>query len=147
VTDLVPAHLADMVDRPFPGGHYTIEPYRAWLMADTVADTLQPSVVHPVHAWLGATEGMGITWDELFAWFDASADDGPMIGEHVTQLHQPLKVDETYQVSGHVVSVQRKRGKTLGVFDIVTYQLDLHDEANDPVATCRNSIVFPRKSA
>src|SRR5690625_7521561 len=77
-----------MVDRPFPGGHYTIEPYRAWLMADTVADTLQPSVVHPVHAWLGATEGMGITWDELFAWFDASADDGPMIGEHVTQLHQ-----------------------------------------------------------
>lgn len=144
MTELLPAHLAKMVGRPFPGGQYTIEPYRAWLMADTVGDTPHPTVVHPVHAWLGATKGMGLTWDELFAWFEASADDGPMIGEHETQLHQPLKVNVTYLVSGHVASVERKRGKTLGVFDLVEYQLDLHDESGRRVATCRNSIVFPR---
>lgn len=146
MTATLPAHLAMMVGRPFPGGHYVIEPYRAWLMADTVCDTPDPSVVHPVHAWLGATEGMGVTWDELFSWFDATAADGPMIGEHETQIHQPLRVEQRYRVSGHVISVDRKVGRSTGVFDLVRYELQLHNESDELVATCRNSIVFPRST-
>lgn len=143
MSEHLPVNLSEMVGRLFPGGHYTIEPYRAWLMADTMVDVPHPSVVHPVHAWLGATEGMGMTWDDLFAWFDATADDGPMIGEHETQMHQQLQVNVRYEVSGHVVSVQRKRGRS-GVFDLVKYQLELHEAAGTPVATCRNTLVFPR---
>lgn len=144
MTNRLPEHLSKMVGRVFPGGEYVIEPYRAWLMTDAVEDDPDPSVVHPVHAWLGATEGMGISWDELFIWFDATAADGPMIGDHESQIHQPLRVNQRYRVSGNIVSVDRKRGKSVGTFDLVRYSLELHDEADDPVATCRNSVIFPR---
>lgn len=143
----LPEHLGQMVGRPFPGGQYTIEPYRAWLLADTVGDTPERSVVHPLHAWLGATEGMGLTWDELFDLFDATANDGPMIGDHETKLYRPLRIDHCYNVSGHIISVERKHGRSMGVFDLVRYELQLHEEAGDQVATCWNSIVFPRSNA
>lgn len=147
MTAPLPDHLGQMVDRPFPGGQYTVEAYRAWLLADTVNDAPEHTVVHPLHAWLGATEGMGMSWDELFDLFDATADDGPMIGDHETELHRPLRVDHCYSVSGHIASVERKQGKSMGVFDLVRYELQLHGEAGDHVATCRNSIVFPRSNA
>lgn len=145
-TDL-PDHLRDRIGTAFPGGTYLIEPYRAWLMADTVCDEPDALVVHPVHAWLGATEAMGLTWDELFFWFDATAADGPMIGEHETQIYRPLRLGYHYTVTGHIVSVERKQGKAIGLFDLMRYQLNLHDEAGQPVARCTNSIVFPRSAA
>ncbi len=52
----------------------------------------------------------------------------------------------TYAVSGRVVSVVRKVGRRAGAFDIVGYELDLHQEGTH-VANCYNSIVFPRRAA
>lgn len=141
----LPEKIAAQRGRRFPGGYYTVEPYRDWLLADATLDEPDDVVAHPVHAWLAATSGMGMTWDELFAWFDATADDGPMFGEHETTLHRPLLVGRRYRVTGEVTSVDRKRGRTAGVFDLVGYRLDLHDEGDGTlVATCWNSIVFPR---
>ncbi len=151
--------LAGQVGRAFPGGTYAIEPWRAWLLADTVLAE-PPSlrapdrqVAHPLFAWMAATGAMGITWDELFAWFGATAADGPVFGEHETTLHHPLLVGATYRVSGGIVSAERKVGRRTGVFDVVGYSMDLHDPGlppDDPaahVARCWNSIVFPRRDA
>ena len=152
------ADLQSVVGRRFPGGSYTVEPWRAWLLADCVlADP--PSlrdgdqVAHPLFAWMAATGAMGITWDDLFAWFGASAADGPVFGEHETTLHRPLRVGAGYRVSGGIESAERKVGRRTGVFDVVGYAMDLHDAAlplDDPaahVARCWNSIVFPRRDA
>ena len=153
------ADLDGQVGRAFPGGTYTVSPWRAWLLADTVlADP--PSlraggeqVAHPLFAWMAATGAMGITWDELFSWFGATAADGPVFGEHETTLHRPLRVGASYRVSGGIVSAQRKVGRRTGAFDIVGYSMDLHEVTDDGtgpgvhVATCWNSIVFPRRDA
>jgi hypothetical protein len=146
--------LRAAVGRTFPGGEYTVHPWRAWLLADTVLaqpaslTTDKPQVAHPLFAWMAATGAMGISWDELFSWFGAAASDGPVFGEHETTLHRPLHVGGTYRVSGGIVSAERKVGRRTGVFDIVGYSMDLHD-GNDGghVATCWNSIVFPRRDA
>lgn len=143
--------LAAQVGRAFPGGSYTIEPWRAWLVADAVL-AQPPSlkdadgrVAHPLFAWLAATGAMGVTWDELFSWFGATAADGPVFGEHETTLHRPLRIGATYRVSGRIVSAERKVGRHTGPFDVVGYELDLHDDGH--VATCWNSIVFPRRGS
>jgi hypothetical protein len=148
------AELAPLVGRGFPGGSYTVHPWRAWLLADAVLAE-PPSlldggeqVAHPLFAWMAATGAMGISWDELFAWFGATAADGPVFGEHETTLHRPLRVGATYRVSGAIVSAERKVGRRTGTFDVVGYTMDLHDEAGGThVATCWNSIVFPRRDA
>ncbi|MGY2067282.1 hypothetical protein [Blastococcus sp. SYSU DS0619] len=148
------AELDGQVGRAFPGGTYTVAPWKAWLLADTVL-AAPPSlrdggdqVAHPLFAWMAATGAMGITWDELFAWFSASASDGPVFGEHETTLHRPLRVGATYRVTGRIDSAQRKVGRRTGTFDVVGYSMDLHDEADGAhVATCWNSIVFPRRDA
>ncbi len=148
------ADLAGQVGRAFPGGTYTVSPWRAWLLADTVLarppSLREPGeqVAHPLFAWMAATGAMGITWDELFAWFGATAADGPVFGEHETTLHRPMRVGATYLVTGGIVSAERKVGRRTGVFDVVGYSMDLHDEADGVhVATCWNSIVFPRRDA
>ena len=146
--------LQTRVGRRFPGGEYTVSPWRAWLLADTVLaqpPSLRASgdqVAHPLFAWMAATGAMGITWDELFAWFGATAADGPVFGEHETTLHRPLRVGATYRVSGGIESAERKVGRRTGVFDVVGYAMDLHDsDGGAHVARCWNSIVFPRRDA
>ncbi|HLU57778.1 MAG TPA: hypothetical protein VKZ81_20165 [Pseudonocardia sp.] len=145
--------LAAQVGRRFPGGTYTIEPWRAWLVADAVLAEPPPvqkaagEVAHPLFAWIAATGAMGIGWDELFSWFGATAADGPVFGEHETTLHRPLRIGATYRVSGRVVSAERKVGRRTGPFDVVGYELDLHlDPDGTHVARCWNSIVFPRRT-
>jgi hypothetical protein len=142
--------LAAQVGREFPGGTYTIEPWRAWLVADAVLaqppslKAAEGEVAHPLFAWVAATAAMGITWDELFSWFGTTAADGPVFGEHETTLHRPLLIGDTYRVSGRITSAERKVGRRTGPFDVVGYALDLHD-TDGHVATCWNSIVFPRR--
>lgn len=142
------------IGRRFPGGTYTIEPWRAWLIADVVLepkagpgfDASGGKLAHPLFAWLAATGGWGLTWDDLFGWFGATAADGPVFGEHETALHRPLETGATYRVTGGIVSADRKTGRTTGPFDVVGYQMELHDESDGAhVATCFNSIVFPRR--
>lgn len=135
------------VGRAFPGGQFTIEPWRAWLVADCLGvDPWDPDP-HPIFAWLASATTMGVTWDELFAWFGATAEDGPMFGEHETTILAPLAIGATYRVTGAILSVDRKVGRTAGTFDIVEYALELHDTDGTRVARCTNSIVFPRRSA
>ena len=150
------ADLDGQVGRAFPGGTYTVSPWRAWLLADTVLAS-PPSlraggdqVAHPLFAWMAATGAMGITWDELFSWFGATAADGPVFGEHETTLHRPLRVGADYRVTGGIASAQRKVGRRTGTFDVVGYSMDLHEITQEAapglhVATCWNSIVFPRR--
>lgn len=148
------ANPAEQVGRRFPGGRYTIDPWKAWLIADTVlaepptlTDPEHEQTAHPLFAWLAATGGMGMTWDDLFVWFDASAADGPMFGEHETTLHQPLRVGATYRISGGIVSADRKVGRRAGTFDVIGYAMDLHDERDDShAASCWNSLVLPRRN-
>ena len=90
---------------------------------------------------------MGITVDELFTMCGATAEDGPMFGEHETEI-QPSRcvVGATYDVRGRVTTVDRKEGRKAGVFDLVYFELDVADpDTGEVVGVCRNSFVFPRR--
>lgn len=134
------------VGRTFPGGEFTVEPWLAWLLADAALSEPDDELAHPVLAWTAATQAMGVTWDELFAWFGASASDGPMFGEHETELHAPMRVGGRYTVTGSVTSAERKEGRS-GTFDVIGYAFALHESVSGAhVADCWNSLILPRRT-
>lgn len=139
--------LAALVGRPIPGGEYVVDRYVDRLLADVVGAEPDDAVAHPLVAYVAAARGKGLTWDELFAVCGASAADGPMFGEHETELHRPLRIGERLAVSGRFESAERKTGKRTGPFDIIGFRLVLTGEDGEVAATTRNSIVFPRRSA
>jgi hypothetical protein len=140
--------LEALVGKPFPGGTYTIEPYRHWLFTDASgAEPTSSGTAHPMEVYYGALAGMGISVDELFALVSASAADGPMFGEAELEVVKPLEVGATYSVSGGIVGVTRKEGRKAGVFDIVAFRLELTDASGDLAAVSTNSFIFPRRDA
>ena len=140
--------LRTVVGRPFPGGTYTIEPYRHWLFTDaSLAEPTREGTAHPMEVYYGALAGMGLTLDELFALVGARADDGPMFGEAEIEIVTPLEVGATYTVTGSIVDVTRKEGRKAGVFDIVAFRLELTDAADALAAVSTNSFIFPRRDA
>ncbi len=140
--------LERLVGTAFPGGSYTIEPYRHHLFVDASgAAPTRTGTAHPMEVYYGALAGMGISVDELFALAGATADDGPMFGEASMEIERPLQIGATYAVSGGIVDVTRKEGKRAGVFDIVKFRLELRDGSGALAAVSTNSFVFPRRDA
>lgn len=139
--------LAALVGRPIPGGEYVVDDYVDWLLVDVVEGERGDGVAHPLLAYLAAARGKGLTWDELFAVCGATAADGPMFGEHETELRRPLRIGERLTVSGAFESAERKTGKRTGPFDVIGFHLTLTGEDGEVAAVTRNSIVFPRRSA
>lgn len=137
--------LAELVGTEFPGGEFTFESWWVRLVNDCALAPPGDGAGSPVFAFLAGTAAMGMSWEELWALFGARESDGPMAGETETTVFSPLQVGETYSVSGRIVSAQRKRGARTGVFDLVGYQLDLHDPAHQLAASCTSSIIFPRR--
>jgi hypothetical protein len=97
-----------------------------------------------MYAYYAALGGMGIDLDALFALVGATADDGVMFGEAAIELARPLEVGATYDVSGRITDAVRKAGRRAGVFDVVTFVLELR-AGDELVATSTNSFVFPRR--
>lgn len=139
--------LESIVGRTFPGGDYTVEPYVDWLVHDVVEAGHGGGVAHPIFGFIASLRGKGMELDELFEICGATAADGPMFGEHETELLQPLVVGETYAVRGEFVSAVRKQGRKTGIFDIVGFRLTLTDSRGRTAGTAFNSFVFPRRTA
>lgn len=138
------AGLDSLRGAPFPGGTSRIEPYENALMHDAVRSPRSP-LPHPIWVFVAAQRGMGLTLGELFEWFDCPASDGPLLGECALEFRAPLRVGTDYQVSGRVLDVQRKRGRTLGAFDLVTCGLDLNSgDTAEPDASIRYGMILPK---
>ncbi|MEE8601445.1 hypothetical protein [Euzebya tangerina] len=138
--------LADeIVGRVLPDGGYRIEPYLAWLVADAVESPgLGVGLAHPMFTYFAAQGGIGVTLDELFAMAYATSDDGVMLGTAELDIVRPLEVGQRFDVVGTVEDVTRKSGRT-GVFDIVTYRLEMRDAAV-LCATLTLGFIYPRES-
>ena len=138
--------LRDLIGTPFPDGSFTISPYEHWLCADAVLSPKLPEgVAHPMYGYYTAVAGMGISLDELFAMVGSSAADGPMFGEAGLELRKSMSIGASYTVRGGITDVVRKEGRRAGVFDIVTFRLDVIDADGDVAAVSTNSFVFPRR--
>lgn len=136
----------EVAGRPLPEGSYTIEPYVAWLMADSVeSPPLPEGIAHPMFTFFGTQGGMGVTLDEMFAMCHASSDDGVMLGTTEIDLQRPLRVGERFTVRGQMDDVVRKQG-SIGTFDIIGFHLDLVDADDAVAATATIEFIYPRRS-
>jgi hypothetical protein len=136
--------LKKLIGYQFPGGSYTIEHYRNWLVNDVVgAEQRDDRLAHPMFCYFAALASMGLSLGDLFSLAGASADDGVMFGEAEIEIRRPLRVGETFEVSGEIITVDRKEGRKTGVFDVVGFELRLAEDGA-VVGVSRNSFVFPR---
>lgn len=139
--------LQAIVGRELPGGQYVVEPYVDWLLCDVTVSAHGQPCAHPLLAYVATARGKGITWDEVFGICGATADDGPMFGEHEFELYRPLLVGETIGVAGRFDTAERKRGRKAGVFDIIGFRVSLTDATGEQIGMTRNSIVYPRRES
>jgi hypothetical protein len=149
--------LESLRGRAFPGGSFLITAQEDTAMRDVVgAPPRAGDVAHPIWMFAGPQRAMGITIDDLLGWCGSSAADGPMLGETRLTMPGPLRIGRRYAVTGGIVAVSRKRGRRAGVFDIVTFELNL--AVAGPAGAgpgpaggitgwrSRTSFVFPRRS-
>lgn len=140
------ADIEALVGQKLPGGKYTVEQYHNWLTCDVIgAPQRSDDLAHPMYCYYAALAGMGVSLDELFAMAHATADSGVMFGEAGIELREPMRTGVTYTVRGGFTDVVRKEGKKAGVFDIVTFELEVVDPEGQVVGLSSNAFVFPRR--
>lgn len=135
-----------LVGRPIGGGPVTVPPHEraighralAWSGADDDG-------LHPVWATLLGLRGMDLSFEELFDLAEASAEDGIYFGEAGAEFRRDLEAGTAYQVSGRITDLVRRRGKTAGTFDVLTFELYLKTQDGTLIATATNSFLFVRK--
>jgi hypothetical protein len=139
--------LAARVGYRFPGGRYRIEAHVDWLLRDVLGapQDAGSGLAHPTAAFLAAQGGIGMSIDDVFAVFGASAADGPMLGGWSAEVVEPLRVGADYRVRGSVTGAERKQGRRAGVFDLVTVAIDLLGDDGRVHATVCPTYVFPRR--
>lgn len=137
--------LGKLVGHRFPGGTYTIQPYEHWLLADAIlAPPTLSGAAHPLFAYWVAMRGMGLTIQELFELGRAEGPDRVMFGEVDVEFVRTLRVGETYRVDGAITAVVRRHGRRAGIFDLVSFRLEVKEPGPRVAAVCTNSWVFMR---
>jgi hypothetical protein len=135
-----------LVGHRLPGGRYRLPEYVAWLWADVVLAEPDPDAAHPALAYFVAMQGCGLSIHEIFELLEADADSGVMFGEQTLEFAGELRPGADYEVSGAITEVVRKEGKRAGVFDRVTFAMELRSDGEaEPVATSTSVWIFPRK--
>jgi len=140
------AELASVVGTPFPGGLYTIDPEQnATVVRLLGGPGPADDEAHPAYGYIATRVGCGFGVDDILALVEATTADGPMVGSLDLDYRRPLRVGETYAVSGEVTSVVRKQGRKIGVFDLLAFELRLVDGNGDLALVCTQSWVLPRR--
>jgi hypothetical protein len=116
-----------------PGATYTIP-------ADGFArlDAIVGGETEPLWAFMVAMSGLGVTIEELFAMFDCTMEDGPMLGEWAVEFEQDLEPGREYTVTSEILGVEHKQGRSMR-FDVVHVRTVL-----EGAATCEFAYVVPR---
>ena len=135
-----------LVGFEFPGGEVDIERWENVLVHDVTG--LEPpdhGYAHPIYAFSAPLSGMGMSYEELFAVCHAESPEAVRAGGYDFEYHRPLREGARYRTRGSIISVDRKRGKRAGLFDIVTFRLQLIDEDENVTLTATNEWIFLRR--
>jgi hypothetical protein len=138
--------MQTLVGYRFPGGTFTIERWENVLLCDAmVCDPLPGGLAHPAYLFHAPLAGVGLKYGDIFALCRAESDEAIRAGEYQWDVYQPLRVGRTYRMSGEFTDVVRKRGRRAGLMDLVSFRIDVHDQADGSLAaTVLNSWVFLR---
>jgi hypothetical protein len=117
----------------------------AKLCASTGTTPARDGTAHPVYYYIATQVAMGKTVAGVCEACEFDVEDGPMMGSSGVRFVRPLRIGESYKVTGEILSLVRKRSRKLGVMDVLTYRLRLHTLDGTQVLETDNVWVLPRK--
>jgi len=127
-------------------GTFTISAVEnAALCRSTGVEPARDGTAHPIYYYIATQVAMGQTVAGLCAVCDFDVEDGPMMGSSTARFAVALRTGGEYRVSGEILSVVRKRSRKLGVMDVLTYRLRLHETGGQVAVETDNVWVLPRK--
>ena len=116
------------------------------LCATLGADPAADGSAHPVYFFIATQVGMGMSVAELCKACDFDVEHGPMIASSAVTFQRALMTEQPYHVTGEIVSLTRKRSRTFGVMDSLTYALRLALPDGTAVLETRNVWMLPRRN-
>lgn len=117
----------------------------AKLCRSTGVEPATDGTAHPIYYYIATQVAMGKTVAGVCQTCEFDVDDGPMMGSSGVRFSAPLKVGTSYTVTGEILSLIRKKSRKLGVMDVLTYRLRLHEPDGTKVLETDNVWVLPRK--
>lgn len=117
----------------------------AALCRSTGVEPAADGSAHPIYYYIATQIGMGQSVAGLCAICEFDVEEGPMMGSSSVRFSGPLRVGTPYRVTGEIIGLDRKRSRKLGVMDVLTYRLRLHDEGGVQALEADNVWVLPRK--
>lgn len=118
----------------------------AALCRSTGVEPAGDGTAHPIWFFVASQVGMGRSVAGICEACQFDVNDGPMMtGSRVT-FSQPIHTGVAYRVEGEIKGLTRKRSRTLGVMDLMEYELRLVGAEDDrPVLVTTNSWALPRR--
>ncbi len=141
--------MQELVGTRFPGGTFTIERWENALLCDVMCcEPLPDGLAHPAYLFHAPLAGVGLKYGQIFQLCHAESDEAIRAGEYRWDVHQPLRVGRTYRMEGGFVGVERKEGRRAGLMDVVSFRIDVFDDAEGGamVASVQNSWIFLRSA-
>ena len=130
-----------------PGGEYRITAEENRALCEALhTKPASDGRAHEIYSYIATQSGMGLSVDGLLAICEFDAVDGPMLGSSNARYLGPLRTDETYRVSGEILSLNRKHSKKLGVMDVLEYRLTMTRASGAPVLEVTNTWILPRRN-
>lgn len=117
----------------------------AALCRSTGVEPAMDGTAHPIYYYVATQVAMGKTVADVCEACAFDVEDGPMMASSGVRFDAPLKVGESYKVTGDILSLVRKRSRKLGVMDLLTYRLRLHLLDGTQILETENVWVLPRK--
>lgn len=115
------------------------------LCRSTGVEPAADGTAHPIYYYIATQVAMGKTVAGVCETCAFDVEDGPMMGSSGVRFTAPLRVGESYLVTGEILGLERKRSRKLGVMDVLTYRLRLHAADGARVLETDNVWVLPRK--
>lgn len=135
-----------LTGRALPGGVVTVPSYERWISHDAwCSPPLEQNVLHPAWVFIAGLQGMGMPLAELLALAEADLQAGVMWGEVVLEQHEVLRDDVEYRVTGRITDVRRQAGKKAGVFDVMTFRLEVLCPDGRLAGASTSSFIFVRR--
>lgn len=139
------AEMQQLAGTQLPGGTFTIARWENFLLHDVFAAGSPPGdLAHPLYAFHAPLAAMGMSYADFFALCHAESDDAIRAGTYDFEYLLPLREGASYSIQGEIVGVERKRGARAGLFDVVTFRLEMLDEGDAVAVIATNSWLFLR---
>ena len=141
----LPDHLRLIAGTRLTPGVIRIPSDESHMLSAALDCTAPEDTLHPIYAYLATQRGIGMSVAEVCALADFDINDGPMLGGVEFTYEGSLLPDTEYRVEGTILSLVRKQGKSVGVFDLLDFEEQVIDSDGTVIVSAVLSFVLPRK--